>query len=49
MKRTLKSWKWPEIEDILTYSWEDILGSICPPKDISIWGLFEVPELKMIS
>jgi hypothetical protein len=35
MKRTLKSWKWPEKEDTLTYSWEDILGSISPPKQIS--------------
>jgi hypothetical protein len=49
MKRTLKSWKWPEKEDILTYSWEDILGSISPPKQISSRGLFDVPELKMIS
>jgi hypothetical protein len=35
MKRTLKSWKWPAKEDILTYSWEDILASISPPKQIS--------------
>jgi hypothetical protein len=25
MKRTLKSWKWSEKEDILNYSWYDIL------------------------
>jgi hypothetical protein len=49
MKRSLKSWKWPDKEDILTYSWEDILGSICPTKQISSRGLFDIPELKMIS
>jgi hypothetical protein len=49
MKRTPKSWKWPEKEDILTCSWEDILGSISPPKEISSWGLFDIPELRMIS
>jgi hypothetical protein len=38
-----------EKEDILTYLWEDILGSISPPKQISSRGLFDVPELKMIS
>jgi hypothetical protein len=48
-KRTLKSWKWPEKEDILTYSWEDIFGTISPPKQISSRGLFDVTELKMIS
>jgi hypothetical protein len=49
MKRSLKSWKWPEKEDIKTFSWEDILGSIIPPKQISSRGLFDTPELKMIS
>jgi hypothetical protein len=38
-----------EKEDILTSSWEDILGSISPPKHISSRGLFNIPELKKIS
>jgi hypothetical protein len=49
MKGSLRSWKWPEKEDILMYSWEDILGSISPAKQISSRRLFDIQELKMIS
>lgn len=45
MQRSKKSWKWPAKEDILFYSWNDVLGSIGTPKQISKRGFFSVPEL----
>lgn len=48
MQRSLKSWKWPTPEDNHNYVWEDILGGINPPKQISKRGFYEVPELSTI-
>lgn len=45
MQKSLKSWKWPEPEDIHNYPWEDVVGRIEPPKPISKRGFFLVPEL----
>lgn len=48
MQKSLKSWKWPEKPDILNYSWEDIVGGIAEPKQVSKRGYFTVPELNKI-
>lgn len=48
MAKSIKSWKWPEKEDILTYPWEDILGSIDPPRQISKRGFYNVPQLNKL-
>lgn len=45
MQKSLKSWKWPEPEDIHNYPWEDVVGRIEPPKLKSKRGFFLVPEL----
>lgn len=45
MQKSLKSWKWPERTDELNYSWNDVLGSIKPPTQISRRGFYNVPEL----
>lgn len=34
IQKSLKSWKWPEPEDIHNYPWEDVVGRIEPPKPI---------------
>ncbi|CAB3241731.1 unnamed protein product [Arctia plantaginis] len=38
MTKSLKSWKWPQKKDINLYEWENVLGSIDPPKIISRLG-----------
>ncbi|CAB3251132.1 unnamed protein product [Arctia plantaginis] len=38
MTKSLKSWKWPQKKDINLYEWENVLGSIDPPKVISRRG-----------
>lgn len=45
MAKSLKSWKWPQKKDINFYEWENVLGSIDPPKIISRRGFFSVKEL----
>ncbi|KAF6212187.1 hypothetical protein GE061_012708 [Apolygus lucorum] len=45
MQRSLKSWKWPVLPDILDYPWKNVLGKIEPPKLISKRGFFRVHEL----
>lgn len=46
MEKSLKAWKWPQKKDQMSYSWDDVLGSINPPKQISKRGFYDVPELK---
>lgn len=45
MEKSLKMWKWPSKPDEMPYSWEDVLGSINPPKQVTKRGIFAVPEL----
>lgn len=45
MQKSLKSWKWPTPKDEMVYDFDDIVGSIQPPKMISRRGFFSVPEL----
>ncbi|XP_030748969.1 uncharacterized protein LOC115877041 [Sitophilus oryzae] len=45
MEKSLKMWKWPSKPDEIPYSWDDVLGSINPPKQVSKRGIFAVPEL----
>ncbi|XP_046393584.1 uncharacterized protein LOC124161317 [Ischnura elegans] len=49
MTKSKKSWKWPEKEDIIIYPWEDILGGINSPRQISKRGFFHVPELNSMN
>lgn len=44
MQKSLKSWKWPEKPDVLSYPWEDVLGSLKPPMQVSKRGFFRIPE-----
>lgn len=44
MVKSLKFWKWPQRRDEIWYSWDKIIGSINPPKQISKRGLYAVPE-----
>lgn len=48
MQRSLRSWKWPQPQDLHNYPWEDVLGRINPPKKISQRGFYEVPELNNV-
>lgn len=45
MQKSLKSWKWPEHRDEMTYLWADVLGSIKTPIKISKRNFFSIPEL----
>lgn len=46
MFKTAKgNWKWPEKKDSIHYSWEEIVGSINPPKKVNRRGMFSIPEL----
>lgn len=42
---SMKSWKWPVPEDVLCYSWDDVLDSISPPTQLSKRGFYRVLEL----
>ncbi|KAL3283294.1 hypothetical protein HHI36_006443 [Cryptolaemus montrouzieri] len=35
LEKSLEMWKWPSNRDVLSYNWEDVLGSIKPTKLIS--------------
>ncbi|CAH2016663.1 unnamed protein product [Acanthoscelides obtectus] len=49
MKKSLKSWKWPELPDEIQYHWEEILGCIDPPKKVSLRrDIYSVPALNQI-
>lgn len=45
MKKSLKFWKWPEKPDEIWYEWDNVIGSINPPKQMSKRGLYVVPEV----
>lgn len=47
MQKSLKAWKWPQKLYQIAYSWDDVLGSIKPPVQVSNRGFFDVPELKV--
>lgn len=44
MVKSLKFWKWPEKTDEIWYSWDNILGAINAPKQMTKRGLYSVPE-----
>lgn len=44
MEKLSKNWKWPNHEDIMVYTWEDVVQKISPPKNLKR-GFFSVPEL----
>ncbi|KAG8250166.1 hypothetical protein J6590_107443 [Homalodisca vitripennis] len=46
MMKSLGNWKWPVNKDVLFYEWNEIAGSINPPKILSKRGIFAVPELQ---
>ncbi|RZF41703.1 hypothetical protein LSTR_LSTR011638 [Laodelphax striatellus] len=48
LQKSLKSWKWPEKQDIHSYDWQDVVGHINEPKLISKQGFYSVPELERI-
>lgn len=45
MEKRLKSWRWPEKVDCMTYPWDDVFSKIKPPTIISKRNQFAVPEL----
>ena len=45
MQRSLKSWKWPQHDDVMEYDWCDVIGGINLPIRISPRGLYRIPEL----
>ncbi|KAJ8893820.1 hypothetical protein PR048_006421 [Dryococelus australis] len=45
MKKSLKTWRCPQTKDEMTYYFDDIIGSIQPPKMLNHCGFFSVPEL----
>ncbi|KAG8250199.1 hypothetical protein J6590_106667 [Homalodisca vitripennis] len=46
MKKSLKSWKWPDKADIEKYDWNDVIGAIEEPKLISKRGFYNIKELQ---
>lgn len=48
MVKSLKSWKWPQKVDEMTYDWSDVLGVIAPPKLVNKRGCYLVPELAVL-
>lgn len=45
MERTKKNWRWPDREDAILYSKEEILYTIQSPKPVGKRGIFEVKDL----
>lgn len=46
MQKTLKSWKWPDKQDAILYSWVEIVQKINPPEKChSKREFFQVPEI----
>lgn len=43
MKRAGRYWKWPKVDDILTYPYEDVKLKINPPTEHNR-GMFSIPE-----